>query len=112
MLQSLPQTITRHAATYAASRAEFLDAAQQAAAQIKTYNGQVWRLDGYKSNKIFLLLPAQDPDTYPGDLESEFEIAVQENSVTVSVFTRSESLIVFFQNFTHHLDQHLPRSAE
>lgn len=111
LLQSVPQTLTRHAVTYTASMAAFLEAARQAAEQLKAANGQIWRLDGYKSNKIFLLLPAKDADVYPGDLESEFDIAIQEDSVTVSVFTRSDSLIRLFQQFTERLDQHLHRRA-
>lgn len=86
------------------SHAEFLRAAQLAAAQLVDVTGSHWHLDGFKGDALFLRL---DFDTVLGGLPhyiaAEFDLSVQEGNVTVSVLTRSDSLLHLFADFTEAL---------
>ena len=109
-LAGIPR-MARHSATYAVNWEVFLPAAHKAALELSAPLPGKWRIDGWKSDKLFLRLTAEPTALFPGTLDSEFDLETTEDQVTISVFTRLESQAAFFERFTQQLDLILPRST-
>lgn len=105
--------LERRAANFKTSHGDFLKAAQHAAPQLVDVTGRQWYLDGFKGDTLYLRLDC-DPSVpgLPAYLTAEFDLAVTPQTITVSVLTRSESLISLFTAFTTALNEILSKGDQ
>lgn len=102
------ESAQRFCATFRASKAEFLPAAEQAAGSLQqATTGRCWTFDGYKSDTLFLRLP-HSPSLGDLDLVVTFDLELRQESVQVSVRSASKPVIDLFRRFTAQLSLLLP----
>lgn len=112
VVHPLRQTLTQRQATFKVTLAIFIAAAHEAAPQIVNAFEQAWTVDGYKSDRLFLRLDCDPALHWFAALETELDLTVTPEGVTVGVLTRSEALLEFFDHFTSHLSRLIPRRIE
>jgi hypothetical protein len=111
---SPPSPLHSGQATYFTDPTSFLSAARLAAARIEHSTGHSWRLDGWRSDCLYLRLSyaeLAEQLRIPPYLDVEFDLSLDTSTVTVSVLTRSADTRDLFDQFTDHLDHLLPRST-
>lgn len=106
------QTLVQRQATFNVPLPVFVAAASEAAPHIVNAFGQAWHVDGHKSDRLFLRMECDPAMCWFSAIETELDLTVTADAVTVGMLTRSDTLLAFFDQFTFHLGRVLPRSSE
>lgn len=96
--------------TFTASHHDFLSAAETAALRMTGVAGSCWYLDGFKGDAVFLKLDL-DPSVvdWPDHLTAEFDFQTNGQEIRISIFSRSDTSLQLFDDFTQHLAELLPK---
>lgn len=100
--------------TYRTNLDDFLCTARMAAGRLIHSTGTAWRLDGWKSDRLYLRLlygELADQLSLIPYLDEEFDLTVGASTVTIGIHTRLATTAALFDQFIGHLDQLLPRST-
>lgn len=108
----LRQTLIHRHATFPVSLPVFVAAATDAAPHIVNSSGQAWQVDGHKSDRLFLRMECDPEVCWFAAIETDLDLMVTDDAVTVGILTRSDTQLAFFDQFIMHLGRVLPRSNE
>lgn len=108
----LRKTLVHRQATFHVPLPVFVAAAREAAPQIVNAFGQGWSVDGHKSDRLYLRMECDPELCWFAAIETDMDLTVTNDAVTVGILTRSDSQLAFFDQFVFHLGRVLPRSTE
>lgn len=91
--------------TYSAQLAMFMLALDHVIRQLPTVGGFRWNIDGHTSDRLFLRLPSDLSVAGISHLDEVFTLSVTASTVTLGVFTRSNSTFALYQQLTLSLDR-------
>ncbi|MHA0036777.1 hypothetical protein [Deinococcus sp. PESE-13] len=106
-----PIGLTSKQVKFKATLAEVLEAIGAAAPNMSAVGG-IWKLDGHNSNSLFLRMVC-DPDVpgLPPHIDTDFDIEVTEESVTISVCSRAPGKLALFDQLVAALTPLLSQVA-